>query len=280
VADLKAVYDDREELIIACRLSFPGDPTTSDDAIYIINPEISAYATCTDALGNKLSLNNSEPRTIVIATEEVGGVLRYTGDVIRVDPPWVDWIDVTLTPGYDLEVLTAAGPITCKCTAYSVIQDPDCIRGLGDPNDCIEGGLSRYYETSGLTAPFDLVDWVGYSEVSIDIKPDSWPNTMPLSQPEGNVGVAILTTPEFDATQVVQESLVFAGALVARKSGKPRAKLVDINDDGHMDIIAHFLISDIKKAGILNSTSTVARLEGVTTDGTAFFGHDAVKVQE
>lgn len=52
-------------------------------------------------------------------------------------------------------------------------------------------------------------------QVEIDIKPGSDSNSVNLNS-NGRIAVAILSTDEFDATQVDASTVVFAGALAVR----------------------------------------------------------------
>ena len=101
-------------------------------------------------------------------------------------------------------------------------------------------------------------------EVAIDIKPDEFPNSInPKSN--GVIPVAILTTPDFDATTVDPLSVEFGpeGALEAHGKGN----IEEVNGDGQRDLLLHFRTQD---TGI-----TCGDTEGVLT-GEPFAGQAIV----
>lgn len=103
--------------------------------------------------------------------------------------------------------------------------------------------------------------------VAIDIKPGSDPNSINLKS-NGNVPVAILTTPDFDATTVDVSSVIFAGAHALR------ANREDVDGDGDLDIVLHFDTRELQ----LDASSTSATLTGMVTSGGAITGTDAVRI--
>jgi len=87
-------------------------------------------------------------------------------------------------------------------------------------------------------------------EITIDIKPGGNPNNINLKS-KGVVSVAVLTTGDFDASDVEPSSVVFAGA-------KPvRWTLEDVDDDGAPDMLFHFKTQDLVD---LDENSTEAML--------------------
>jgi len=107
-------------------------------------------------------------------------------------------------------------------------------------------------------------------EVEIDIKPGSDPNSINLKS-NGLIPVAILTTPDFDATTIDASTVTFGpdAATMAHK----HAHFEDINDDGEIDMVLHFRTQD---TGI-STGDTEACLEGTTLDGTPIHGCDLVR---
>ncbi|MCX5885947.1 MAG: DUF1566 domain-containing protein [Proteobacteria bacterium] len=71
--------------------------------------------------------------------------------------------------------------------------------------------------------------------VNIDIKPGSFPNSINFKS-KGNVPVAILSSPTFDATTVDWDTVEFAGAPALPIGGSPE----DVNSDGLLDLVLHF----------------------------------------
>ena len=104
-------------------------------------------------------------------------------------------------------------------------------------------------------------------EVDIDIKPGSCPNSINLKS-KGVVPVAVLTTPDFDASNVDPETVLFDGASPVRWT------MEDVDGDGDMDMLFHFKTQDLNLA----SASTEATLTGYTTWGNPITGTDSVKI--
>jgi hypothetical protein len=105
--------------------------------------------------------------------------------------------------------------------------------------------------------------------VTIDIKPGSWPNSInPDSR--GVIPVAIISTEDFDATEVSAETVRF---------GPDQAKAVqyaieDVDDDGLDDMILHFRTQDTG----LGEQDTEATLTGQTEAGKYFTGKDSIRI--
>jgi len=114
---------------------------------------------------------------------------------------------------------------------------------------------------------------------TIDIKPGSDPNSIdPLSR--GVIPVAILSTADFDAATVDPSTLVFGpyvtnltpktGATPIHKAG---GHLEDVNNDGLLDLLSHYLTKETTIA----SGDTVACVTATLIDGTPFEGCDAIR---
>ncbi|MBI2361119.1 MAG: hypothetical protein HYV04_19810 [Deltaproteobacteria bacterium] len=103
--------------------------------------------------------------------------------------------------------------------------------------------------------------------VPIDIKPGSFPNSVnPRSR--GVVPVAILTTPDFDATMVDSVTVGFGPSRAA-----PVHVAIEYADgDDLPDMVLHFRT---EQTGI-QCGDTSAALAGKTFDGTAFEGSDSI----
>jgi len=104
-------------------------------------------------------------------------------------------------------------------------------------------------------------------DVDIDIKPNSFPNSINLKS-KGNVPVAILSSPSFDAATVDRGAVEFAGAPALSIGGSPE----DVNGDGLMDLILHFSTQSLN----LKSGDTEACLTGKTLSEQEFKGCDSV----
>lgn len=105
--------------------------------------------------------------------------------------------------------------------------------------------------------------------VTIDIKPGSFPNSINLKS-KGNVPVAILSSPTFDATTIDQSTIVFAGT-----SPLPIGQAFqDVNGDRLLDIVLHFNTQHLN----LQHSDTEACLSGKTLGGQDFGGCDSVHI--
>jgi hypothetical protein len=133
-----------------------------------------------------------------------------------------------------------------------VVSDPD------DTNNSFVGSTLQF-----TVSPSPV------SEVDIDIKPGSYPNSINLTN-NGLIPVAILTTDDFDATTVDAESAVF-GPGEAEK-GHKQAHVEDVDGDGDLDLLLHFRTLD---TGIAPG-DTEACLMGQTYDGIPLIGCDSV----
>jgi len=117
----------------------------------------------------------------------------------------------------------------------------------------------------------------GKVEVSIDIKPASDPNSINLCN-QGNVTVAILTTPNFDATTVDPETATLADVDVRTvgKSDKMMAHIEDVDGDGDLDLVLQFETVDLALSP--GSLNTVATVKAETFDGQAVTGTDDIEI--
>ncbi|MBA7558315.1 hypothetical protein ES705_51114 [subsurface metagenome] len=104
-------------------------------------------------------------------------------------------------------------------------------------------------------------------EVEIDIKPGSDPNSINLGS-KGVVPVAVLTTDDFDASDIVPDTVTFAGAEPVRWT------MEDVDGDGYLDILFHFKTQELS----LNRDSTNATLTGETLNEVPIQGTDTVNI--
>ncbi len=110
--------------------------------------------------------------------------------------------------------------------------------------------------------------------IVIDIKPGSDPN--PINQGSNSlVPVAILSSPEFDATQVDPTSVSLAGATVAvRGKGKSMAHEEDVDGDGLLDLVVQVETTGFDEIG----EDGIVILTAETTDGIHIEGSDVVVI--
>lgn len=104
-------------------------------------------------------------------------------------------------------------------------------------------------------------------EVDIDIKPGSDPNSINLKS-NGVVPVAVLTTGDFDASDVDPTTVEFAGASPVRWT------LEDVDGDTDIDMLFHFKTQELD----LTTDSTEATLTGKTLDEVDIIGTDTVNI--
>lgn len=108
------------------------------------------------------------------------------------------------------------------------------------------------------------------NQVAIDIKPGSDVNAINLRS-KGNIPVAILSTDDFDATQVDVETVAFGPANATEAHG--RTHVEDVDRDGDSDIVLHFRTG----SSGLSCGDTKAELTAETFDGQSIAGTDALR---
>src|SRR5262245_25329517 len=100
------------------------------------------------------------------------------------------------------------------------------------------------------------------TRVKIDILPGE-PGNLVARTPGEVVEVAVLGSPQLDATALLPESLSLAGATVVKDDAGATHRLADVNGDGRLDLIVRFLAKDLQLA----ESATRATLHGTTRDG-------------
>ena len=111
-------------------------------------------------------------------------------------------------------------------------------------------------------------------KISIDIKPGSYPNSINPSN-LWNIPVAIISTPEFHAVEMINpNSLTFGPTGDEQSLGFCNTKGEDINADGILDLVCHFITLNAHfKCG-----DNAGTLRGETVDGTPVEGVDSVTI--
>jgi len=225
-------------------------------------------------------------------------------------------IDVNVS--VDPDPVTAGDTVTFTFGMYNcggvplVIEDISCHLPVPNPFPILNPGEAFYWEVSHDTQPGDLglmevccdvvialltggeqgtftiCDWVDVlpqgNEVLVDIKPGSFPNSFNVKS-KGVLPVAILSTADFDATQVDPATVALTYPLHA--SGRSpevnplRWNWEDVNEDGVTDLVFKF---DIQELLILtmtreaNGAEMVLQLIGNLMDGTPISGEDTVRI--
>jgi hypothetical protein len=116
-----------------------------------------------------------------------------------------------------------------------------------------------------------------FRPVRIDIMPGHTPNSINLGK-GGVVGVAVLTTADFNATTILLAGLCFGDA--EDPSGRDcseahgRLHFSDENKDRIDDLLVHF---EVGETGI-DPTDTRACLIGMGSDGIGVYGCDTVRI--
>jgi hypothetical protein len=120
-------------------------------------------------------------------------------------------------------------------------------------------------------------------EVSIDIKPGSFPNSVNING-NGVIPVAILGSQYFDVTWIDPSTLLFNGSSVRVRGKKgPQCSVQDVSGDftypegapdGYPDLVCQFV--DDPEAW--TEGAAVGSVDGLLTDGTPFSGTDSINI--
>jgi hypothetical protein len=113
--------------------------------------------------------------------------------------------------------------------------------------------------------------------VIIDIKPRCYPNTVNCRDRNGVIPVAVLSTPQFDATTIDANTVRFgpSGAQETHRdrSGNARRHVEDVNGDGLDDLVFHFRYGETG----LTCVDEWAVLTGRTYGGVGILGRDSIR---
>ncbi len=117
---------------------------------------------------------------------------------------------------------------------------------------------------------------LGTIQVIIDIKPGSDPNSINLGS-GGLTPVAIISSADFDATNVDPDTVMLSGAgvEVRGKGRKCMAHVEDVNDDGLADLVVQVGTANLDPGSFQDG---YAILTGETFDNVSFGGEDAINI--
>jgi hypothetical protein len=110
----------------------------------------------------------------------------------------------------------------------------------------------------------------------VDIRPDVFPNAIDPTSTE-LLPVAILSTPDFDATRIIPASVRLAGSSLQGKAdvGPRKVWRRDVNGDGRRDLVVEFATAKLE----FRDTDLVADVWGWTFDLRPFVGTDLVQLE-
>jgi len=162
-------------------------------------------------------------------------------------------------------------PLTDTWSAYSPLNRSTnnmALVSLGRRIYCLGGDFGQ------TTVEYTDLPWI--QPIQIDIKPGCYPNYINVGS-HGVVPVAILSSAEFDATEVDPGTVTLAGASVAIK-GKGDKLLTheeDVNDDGLVDLVVQVETENLEPDEV---QSGYVCLTGETYGGQAVEGCDEIVV--
>lgn len=117
--------------------------------------------------------------------------------------------------------------------------------------------------------------------VSIDVKPGSFGAPINLKS-KGVLPVAILSTADFDVSQIDPATLKFGDPLLIADGAMPvdplRWSYEDVDFDGLNDLALKFSLSDLLDNHVLSAATTEGYLAGQLFDGSHIAGRDAVRI--
>jgi len=141
---------------------------------------------------------------------------------------------------------------------------------LGGTGDSYTGNVNADGFLTSI--PACLVD---VQQVNIDAKPES-PRNLVNVKSQGVIPVAIYTTADFDAANIVANSVQLAGV------SADHFALEDVDGDGDLDMVLHFDTQSVIAAAEVNLSSGAsehfdAELTGETIDGLMVQGFDTIE---
>lgn len=173
-------------------------------------------------------------------------------------------------------------------TDFSGCGTPPCAVTAALGSDAVGFIVATATNASGNTSEFSgslEIEVAVATPVDIDIKPESFPNSFSLDA-QGRMAVAILTSPEFDATDVNAATVTLGNddsddtPVALRQDGTLFTSLEDVDKDGDTDRVVHFEIPALVDNGDLSTATSELHLNGKTADGGLITGSDSVNPQE
>ncbi|MBN2294874.1 MAG: PEP-CTERM sorting domain-containing protein [Pirellulales bacterium] len=153
----------------------------------------------------------------------------------------------------------------------------DSISDWADITGAIYGrDYTLSYLTEGDLAGYTMLTVDNFAtEVSIDIKPGSDPNSINLGS-NGNIPVVIFSTDDFDASTIDPATIMLADAGVKEhgQNGDLKFSFKDVNSDGLDDLFIHIDTEGL----VLSNDDVEAQLTAETFDGLSIFGTDAIRL--
>jgi hypothetical protein len=246
----------------------------------------------------------------LIGNYDPGDIVRYTVTVTNRGP--VDAEDITIEDVLDGDNLDIANAvINASIGAYSATTHEWSLDGAGQGNgfdlvaDASEsltievpilanaGGETVNLAKISQAFPPGAADpnaannsaevsFLINSLVQIDIKPNSYPNSVNING-NGIIPVAILGSSDFDVTLIDTSSLIFEGLSVRTKgNGDTQCSVKDVTGanmpegepDGYDDLVCQFVDGD----GFLITGVGTASVSGNLFDGTPIYGEDSINL--
>ncbi len=209
------------------------------------------------------------------ADSSVGLVLNVSE--LSYSDSWIYWGETPILAATDLAA-TGAGTGRVLFVGDTTPLEPTAYASLGDGSKRLLDNIVAWLKKPDPVPPAptpspdptpapDPPGSSGPISVTINIRPGSSGNEINLNS-EGIVRVAILNTADFDVKQVDPKTVLFGEAQPAYW------RLVDVDDDGDMDLLFIFSTPDLK----LTEASTEGVVTGATSDGKSFEGRDAVRI--
>lgn len=100
----------------------------------------------------------------------------------------------------------------------------------------------------------------------------------------GKIAVAILSTDSFDASDVDATTITLGDEedtdtpIATKKNGSPQLGFEDVDEDGILDLVAHFDKTALIENGDLDASTTQLCVNGATSAGRLVHGCDLVRI--